>query len=159
VSSAADLPEHRSIPIDQLGIGDAVESTRRVSVEDILSFAEISGDFNPIHIDPEFARTSQFGRVIAHGPIALGLAGNVVGTQLPGLGTIAISSAIRHLRPIYADDCITTRAEISAMDLDSRRVTLSLSWVNQDGKLIAEGETVVMPPREPVGTGYSRENR
>jgi 3-hydroxybutyryl-CoA dehydratase len=141
----------RSMTIDELEVGDAEESTREVSAEDILTFARITGDFNPVHTDATFARDSRFGGVIAHGPMALGLAGEIVGTRLPGLGTIALSSRIRHRRPIFAGDRITTRAEISSVDREARRVTLGLTWVNQDGELVGDGETVVLPPLERLG--------
>ena len=151
MSSRPDSAEVlQSCTIDELQVGDVVEISRVVSTEDILRFAEITGDFNPVHIDPEFARSSRFGRIIAHGPVALGLAGQIVGTRMPGLGTIALSANIRHLRPIFADDRVTTRAEISAMDVSKGNVTVSLTWSNQDGELVAEGETVVKPPRESV---------
>jgi acyl dehydratase len=136
--------------IDELAVGDAVEISRVVSADDILHFAEITGDFNPIHVNVEFAQQSRFGRIIAHGPVAMGLAGQIVGTRMPGLGTIALTASIRHLRPIFAEDRITTRAEIASVDVAVGNVTIALTWTNQEGKVVAEGETTVKPPREPV---------
>lgn len=139
--------------IDELHVGEACELTKLVSMEDIRKFAEVSGDFNPIHTDEEFAKRSQFGRCIAHGPVALGLAGGVIGTRLPGLGTIAISASIRHRAPIFAGDRVNTRVTISAVDLDRTRVTLAVIWKNQDGQLLGEGEVVVQPPLTRVTPG------
>jgi 3-hydroxybutyryl-CoA dehydratase len=150
--SASRAPDFRSLTIDELDIGDVAESTRHLTSEDILSFARITGDFNPIHVDPVFAESTRFGRIIAHGPLALALAGEIVGTRLPGLGTIALSSTIRHRLPIYADDVVTTRAVVSALDRDAKTVRLALTWTNQNRELVGEGETTVSPPRTPVRT-------
>lgn len=139
-----------SLTIDELEPGRAVERRRVVSAGDIAAFAELSGDHNPLHTDPDFARTTPFGRTIAHGPLALALAAGILGMELPGLGTIAISNAIRYRRPIFAGDEITTRVEVAEIDAGRRRVTMALTWTNQDGELVCEGEAVVRPPQEPA---------
>jgi acyl dehydratase len=150
MSDGPEPLELESRTIDQLQVGDVVEKTRVVSAEDVRRFAEITGDFNPVHVDPEFAENSPFGRMIAHGPVALGLAGQIVGTRMPGLGTVAVSATIRHLYPIYVEDRVTTKAEVTAIDPETRNVTIGLTWKNQEGRLVAEGDTVVKPPRRVV---------
>jgi len=136
--------------MDDLHVGDVYELTKLVSMEDIRKFAEISGDYNPIHTDAAFAAQSQFGRCIAHGPVALGLAGGIIGTHLPGLGTIAIFSSIRHRFPIYAGDDITTRVTVSELDRERTRATLAVVWTNQDGTLVGDGDVIVRPPLSRV---------
>lgn len=146
----SDRVELRSLPIDRLEVGQAVERTRTVTAEHIASFAEISGDHNPIHVDPEYAASTPFGRPIAHGPILLALTAGIVGMELPGIGSIGISNSCRFLAPVYAGDAITYRVEIASLDEERRRVGLAFTWRNQDDVLVADGEAVVMPPKEAV---------
>jgi 3-hydroxybutyryl-CoA dehydratase len=84
---------------------------------------------------------------VAHGPLTLALAAGVLGMELPGVGTIAVSNHIDYRRPVYVGDTITTRAEISKRDVERNRVTIALTWTNQDGELVADGYAVVMPPK------------
>ncbi|MDQ2622750.1 MAG: MaoC family dehydratase [Actinomycetota bacterium] len=140
----------RSLPIDQLEVGQAIERTRTVTAEHIRSFAVISGDFNPIHIDAEYAASTPFGRPIAHGPIILALTAGIVGMEMPGIGSIGISNSCRFLAPVYAGDAITYRVEILTIDSERRRVELGFTWKNQDDVLVADGGAVVMPPKKAV---------
>jgi acyl dehydratase len=140
-----------SRPIETLSIGDAVEATRTVSQDDIDGYAEISGDFNPIHTDPDYAAGTPFGRTIAHGPIALALAAGILGMELPGPGSIAISNVIRYRRPIFAGDTVTTRVAVAEINAERRRVTLAMTWTNADGVVVADGEAVLRPPPTPAG--------
>jgi 3-hydroxybutyryl-CoA dehydratase len=136
--------------IEQLAVGQTIERRRVVSARDIAAFAELSGDFNPIHVDEEFARTTPFGRTIAHGPMALALAAGILGMELPGVGTIAISNVIHYRRPIFTGDEITTRVEVAEIDAERRRATMALRWTNQDGEVVSHGEAVVRPPKASV---------
>ncbi len=140
----------RSLTINDVAVGDHVERTAVVSQADIDAFARLSGDFNPIHVDPEFAATTSFGRTLAHGPILSAHAAGLVGTQLPGVGAIGISSHIAHLAPVYAGDTVHTRVEVAAVDRDRRRLELAFTWRNQDGDLVGEGGAVVRPTRVAV---------
>ncbi len=139
-----------SLTIEQLSVGDSAAFTKTVTETDIALFAAISGDFNPLHVDAEFAKRSRFGARVAHGPLTLALAAGVLGTRLPGIGAIAVSNHIEYRRPVYIGDTITTRAEVAALDTERNRATIGLVWTNQDGELVAEGEAVVIPPREPA---------
>jgi acyl dehydratase len=140
-----------SRPIETLSIGDAAEATRTVSQDDIDRFAAVSGDFNPIHTDPDYAAGTPFRRTIAHGPIALALAAGILGMELPGVGSIAISNVIRYRKPIFAGDTVTTRVEVAEINADRRRVTLGMTWTNADGVLVADGEAVLRPPATADG--------
>jgi 3-hydroxybutyryl-CoA dehydratase len=137
----------RSLTIDELRIGDSARFTKTVTETDIAFFAAISGDFNPVHVDAEWAKGSLFGGRVAHGPLTLALAAGVLGMELPGVGTIAVSNHIDYRRPVYVDDTITTLAEISERDVARNRVTVALTWTNQAGELVADGYAVVMPPK------------
>ncbi|MGE5407465.1 MAG: MaoC family dehydratase [Syntrophothermus sp.] len=139
-----------SVPIDELKVGDAAESRKTVSESDVYLFAGITGDFNPMHVDAEFASNSPFGARVAHGPLTLALCAGLLGTELPGLGTIAVSNQIDYQRPVYFGDTITVRVEVGALDHERNRATMDITWRNQDGVQVAEGKMVVMPPRERV---------
>lgn len=139
-----------SVPIDQLQIGDARESRKTVSETDVYLFAGITGDFNPMHVDHEYAKTTPFGARVAHGPLTLALCAGILGTELPGLGTVAVSNHIEYQAPVFIGDTITVRVEVAELDPERNRATMGITWRNQDGTQVAEGAMVVKPPREVV---------
>ena len=136
--------------MDQLPLGEAAQFTKTVTETDIAFFAAISGDFNPVHVDAEFAKRSRFGARVAHGPLTLALAAGVLGMHLPGVGTIAVTNFIEYRKPVFVGDTITTRGEVSERDEERRRVRVALTWTNQDADVVAEGYADVIPPRESV---------
>lgn len=140
----------RSIPLDQLKVGDAAESRKTISESDIYLFAGITGDFNPMHVDEEFAKTTPFGARVAHGPLTFALCAGLLGTELPGLGTVAVSNQVTYRHPVFIGDTIGVRVEVAAIDTERGRATMTVSWHNQNGERVADGEMVVKPPREPV---------
>ena len=140
----------RSLPLSELRLGDAATLSKTIGEADVVLFAGISGDFNPLHVDAEFARRSGFGARVAHGTLPMAVAAGVLGTMLPGLGTVALSVAVDFRAPVLVGDTVTARAEVAAIDEQSGRATMALSWTNQRGELVASGEAVVRPPREPV---------
>jgi 3-hydroxybutyryl-CoA dehydratase len=140
----------RSIPFDQLTIGDAAESRKTIAESDVYLFAGITGDFNPMHVDEEFAKTTPFGSRVAHGPLTFALCAGLLGTELPGLGTVAVSNQVSYRRPVFIGDTIAVRVEVAALDPDRGRATMAVTWRNQHGDRVAEGEMVVKPPREAV---------
>ncbi len=139
-----------SVPIDRLEVGQAVESRKTISESDVYLFAGVTGDFNPLHVDEEFAKGTLFGARVAHGPLTFSLCAGLLGTELPGLGTIAISNQVSYLRPVYIGDTIAVRVEVGALDLERNRASMRVTWTNQDGEQVAEGEMVVAPPKQPV---------
>jgi 3-hydroxybutyryl-CoA dehydratase len=139
-----------SVPIDQLKVGDAAESRKTVSETDVYLFAGVSGDFNPLHVDDEYAKTTPFGARVAHGPLTLALCAGLLGTELPGLGTVAVSNYIEYQAPVYLGDTIKVRVEVAELDPDRNRATMAIVWTNQDGTQVAAGQMVVKPPREVV---------
>jgi len=139
-----------SVPIDRLAVGDAVESRKTISESDVYLFAGVTGDFNPLHVDEEFAKGTLFGARVAHGPLTFSLCAGLLGMELPGLGTIAISNQVSYLRPVYIGDTIAVRVEVGELDVERNRATMNVTWTNQDGDQVAEGAMVVAPPKEPV---------
>jgi 3-hydroxybutyryl-CoA dehydratase len=140
----------RSLPIDQLAVGDAAESRKTISESDVYLFAGVTGDFNPLHVDAEYAKTTPFGARVAHGPLTFSLCAGLLGTELPGLGTVAVSNEITYEAPVFFGDTIAVRVEVAALDPDRNRATMAVTWRNQSGTQVASGSMVVKPPKTPV---------
>src|SRR5262245_62218420 len=102
-----------SVPIDQLQVGDAVESRKTVSESDVYLVAGVTGDFNPLHVDHEYAKETPFGARVAHGPLTLSLCAGLLGTELPGLGTVAVSNYIEYEAPVFIGDTVRVRVEVA----------------------------------------------
>ena len=129
---------------DKLKVGDKDSVSKLVTAEDVADFARISTDNNPVHLDEEFAKTTQFGRRIAHGMFGAGLISAAIGTKLPGYGTIYMGQDLKFKRPVYLGDTITAWVEIVEKNDEKKRLKLK-TWVeNQDGKTVIDGEAMVM---------------
>jgi len=116
---------------------------RTITEEDIVRFAEITGDRNPVHLDAAWAAHSPFGKRIAHGLLTASLIGGILGNQLPGPGAIYLSQTLRFLAPVYIGDTVTASVEVIALRAEKRIVTLRTECVNQQGALVLTGEAVV----------------
>ena len=132
---------------DELAIGEKASFCKTISEADTYLFAGISGDFNPMHVNEAHARQTQFGARVAHGPLTQSLIAPVLGTKLPGLGTVALELFSRFRAPVYIGDTVTAIAEVSGKLEKKKWVRLKLTWLNQKEDLVAEGEALVMPPR------------
>ena len=120
--------------------------TRVITEEDILRFAEITGDRNPVHISEEFASQTRFGERIAHGILTAGLISAVIGTKLPGPGCLYLSQTLVFRAPVKIGDEITARAEVVEVT-SGKRLKLRTVCINQRQEVVLEGEAVVVPPR------------
>lgn len=116
------------------------EVSKRVSMADIIGFAELTGDANPLHLDPEFAANSRFGGVISHGMLTAGLLSTVLGMKLPGTGAVYISQTLTFRGPVRPGDTITARAEVVELVSDRRRVRLATRIANQRDEPVVDGE-------------------
>ncbi len=131
---------------DELSVGQAVEINRVVGAADIEAFAEVSGDNNPVHLDEDYARTTQFGERIAHGMLSAAYISAILGTRLPGPGAIYLSQSLRFRRPVRIGDLVVARATVTALDEAKGRVTLE-TVCEVGGKTVMDGEAVVIAPR------------
>jgi 3-hydroxybutyryl-CoA dehydratase len=130
----------------QLKIGEEASFTKTITETDVYLFAGISGDFNPMHVNEEFAKKTPFKTRIAHGALPQSLIAPVLGMKLPGLGTIAVEISCRFKAPVFFGDTIMATARVVEKIEKKQWVRMALIWTNQHGKPIAEGEAVVMPP-------------
>jgi len=131
-------------PRNSFTIGEKASLARAVSEADIVDFARISGDTNPVHLDEEYARTTRFAGRIAHGMLAAGFISATLGTRLPGPGAIYLSQTLKFTAPVRAGDTITTTVEVIAYREDKRIVTLKTECANQRGELVVSGEAVLL---------------
>jgi 3-hydroxybutyryl-CoA dehydratase len=135
--------------IDELKIGDTAEFSKTVSESDIYQFAGITGDFNPAHMNEEYAKKTFFETRIAHGMLSAGFISTVIGTKLPGTGSIYIKQTLSFLAPVRIGDTITARVEVIEIMDEKNRVRLKTVCVNQEGTQILDGEAVISPPKSP----------
>ncbi len=136
----------KGLTFEEIEIGDSDSFSKTISESDVYLFAGLSGDFNPMHVNEEYAKSTPFKRRIAHGPLTQGLIAPVLGTKLPGLGTIALEIKTRFRAPTFIGDTITASAKVSEKLPEKKWVRMDLSLTNQKGELVAEGEVLVMPP-------------
>ena len=123
-------------------VGEEATLTKTVTDEDIATFARISGDINPIHLDDDYARSTRFGNRIAHGTLVAGLISAVLGTKLPGPGAIYLSQDLRFKAPVRPGDTVTARAQVTAWDGGRGRVTLETDVRNEEGTVVIKDKTV-----------------
>ncbi len=133
---------------EQLRVGEKASFSKTISQADISLFAGICGDFNPVHVNQNYAAQTRFKRCIAHGPLTQSLMAPVLGTRLPGLGSIALEFFCRYTAPVYPGDTITATAEVAEKLPPKKRVRMTLTWENQHGERVAEGYCLMMPPRD-----------
>jgi 3-hydroxybutyryl-CoA dehydratase len=134
---------------DQLKIGDSDRFSKTVTDTDIYLFAGVTGDFNPAHIDEAYAQGTFFKTRIAHGMLSAGFISAVIGTRLPGPGTVYMRQTLDFLAPVRIGDTVTATVEVIEKMEDKKRVRLRTTCVNQEGTRILDGEALVSPPRLP----------
>lgn len=125
-------------------VGDNFSKDRDVTDELVRKFAEISGDFNPIHLDDEFARTTRFGKRIAHGMLSGAFISSVLGFEFKERKIIYLSQTMKFVAPVFLGDTVTTAATVSKIREDKGIVTLETVCTNQKGEKLVVGEAVVM---------------
>ncbi len=131
--------------LEDLAVGMSAAYSKTVTEADIAKFAEVSGDDNPLHLDEAFAKTTRFKGRIAHGMLSAGFISTILGTQLPGPGSVYMSQSLRFTAPVRIGDTVTARAEITGIRTDRKRVTL-LTTCSVGGKVVIEGEALVLVP-------------
>lgn len=128
----------------KLNVGDTAEIRKRITTADIESFAGVSGDYNPIHLDEEFAKSTRFGRRIAHGMLTASLISSVIANKLPGEGSIYLGQTLQFVAPVFLDDEITARVTVKQIREDKPIVKLETICVNQRDEIVIRGEATVL---------------
>ncbi len=136
---------------EELELGQEASFSKTITETDVYLFAGISGDFNPVHVNEDYARQTPFKTRIAHGALPQSLIAPVLGTKLPGLGTVLVEIRCRFKAPTFFGDTITAAATVAEKIQEKRWVRMALHWTNQRGETVATGEAVVVPPRKSSG--------
>ncbi len=133
--------------LEDLSVGQSAELVRTVTEADIVAFAQVTGDTNPVHLDADYAATTSFGERIAHGMLSAGYISAVLGTTLPGPGAVYLSQTLNFKRPVKIGAEVVARVTVTAIDEAKARVTLDTSCL-VNGKAVVGGEAVVLVPRK-----------
>lgn len=128
-------------------VGQSAEFRKTVTEADVLLFSGVTGDLNPAHIDEVYAAESLFKKRIAHGMLTAGFISTVLGTKLPGPGTIYLEQDLQFLAPVFIGDTITARATIVEIQPEKNRVVLETICFNQDNKTVLSGSAFVIAPK------------
>jgi acyl dehydratase len=145
---AVNILENRTF--DEIALGDRAQLTRTLRREDIELFAAMSGDVNPAHLDEAFAATDIFHHIVAHGMWGGALISALLGTALPGPGTIYLSQTLAFRRPVAVGDTVRVEVVVRAKDAARAHVALDCTVTNQDGHVVISGEAVVIAPNEKI---------
>jgi phosphotransacetylase/acyl dehydratase len=146
--TAAEWIENKTY--DEIKVGDTASLSRRLTSEDIALFAAVSGDVNPAHMDPDYAATDMFHEVIAHGMWGGGLISAVLGTELPGPGTIYLGQSFKFRRPVCVGDLVTARVTVTEKRDHRHVLILDCRCTNEEGDDVITGEAKVIAPTEKV---------
>lgn len=126
-------------------VGHKATFAKTITAEDVTLFAKVSGDDQPLHLDPSFAAKTRFKKPIAHGMISAGLISAALGTKLaPQFVAVYLTQQLRFRLPVNIDDTITAEVEVTAVDDEKRIVTLRTDCTNQDGETVVKGEATVL---------------
>ena len=127
-----------------LNIGDTFSTSREVTDEIIRKFADVSGDYNPIHLDEEFAAKTRFGKRIAHGMLSGAFISAVLGNEFKDRKIVYLSQTMKFTAPVFIGDTVTATGTITNIREDKGIVTLETICTNQNGETLVKGEAAVM---------------
>ena len=131
---------------EELAVGQSAETTKTITETDIVLFAGITGDFNPMHVDEVTASATKFGGRIAHGMLSASLLSATLGMKLPGPGAIYMSQSLRFTRPVRIGDTVTARVEVLELMTEKNRVRVGTECRNQAGDVVITGEATLFVP-------------
>jgi len=129
---------------EDLRIGMFEEVGKTITEADIVNYAGLSLDINPIHLNNEYAKDSIFKERIAHGMLTSGLISAVLGTKLPGEGSIYLSQTLKFISPVKIGDTITAKAEIIDINPEKKIITIKTTCINQNKNIVIDGEAKVL---------------
>jgi len=129
---------------DNFKIGDYIEWQKTFTLEDVQKFAAISGDINPVHLDADFAASTQFGKPIVHGMLAASLFSAIIANELPGPGSIYIHQSLDFKSPIFHNQQVVARVEITSIRTDKPIFELTTICSDTNGQLLIVGKAVVV---------------
>ncbi len=138
------MSESASLSLDDLTPGRSARFSKTLTESDVVLFAGITGDLNPVHVDEVAARASRFGGRVAHGMLTASLISTVLGMKLPGPGAVYLGQTLRFTAPVRIGDTVTATATVASVDRERRRVRLETICTNQAGEVVVKGEAEVL---------------
>ncbi|AVP55998.1 enoyl-CoA hydratase [Clostridium tetani] len=134
--------------IETIKIGDKASFTKTLTETDVYLFAGISGDLNPAHVNQIESEKTMFKGRICHGILVSSLISTVLGMYLPGPGTIYLSQDLKFVAPVKIGDTVTATVQVTERNEERNRLILKTVVINEDGKVVVEGQAKVMPPKK-----------
>ncbi len=128
--------------------GQKYSVRRRITARMVDGFAEITGDRNPVHMDEEFARTTRFGRRIAHGMLSVGIISAILGNDFPGPGSIYMKQDVKFFRPVYLEEEIEVEIELLEKFEEKKRLLVRTTVKNSSGEVAVDGEALLLFTQE-----------
>lgn len=144
------MPSISNYTYEEITLGQSATYSKVVEERDIQLFASVSGDLNPVHLDPGFAATTRFKGCIAHGMLTGAIVSAALAMELPGPGSIYCSQSLRFRQPVYPGDALTVSLQVTDKKDRSGRVTLACKVSNQDDTLVADGTAEVIAPKDKL---------
>lgn len=132
--------------IEDLKVGMQASYSHTIKESDVKSFAELSGDKNPVHTDEEYAKHSRFRRRIAHGLYSASFFSALFGTRLPGAGCVYVSQNLRFNLPVYIDDVVVAEVTVTSIDLEMRRVFFDTTCYVKK-RVVIQGDAEIYMPK------------
>ena len=129
---------------DTICIGDKAFISKMITEEDVCVFAEISSDYNPVHLDHEYACSTRFQKRIVHGMLVASLISAVIGTKLPGQGTVYLSQTLNFRAPVLLGETVYAEVEVIDKIIAKNQIKLKTVCFNQDDKVVLDGEALVL---------------
>ena len=144
------MPQLANFTYEEIDIGQTARYSKLIEEQDIQLFAAVSGDVNPVHLDPDFAASTPFGERIAHGMLTGAIISAALAMELPGPGTIYLSQTLRFRSPVKIGDKVTVELEVTEKQDRRKIVTLDCKASNQSGKVVATGSAQVIAPEQKL---------
>ena len=132
----------------KFNVGDKAEIAKTIEQSDIDAFADVTGDHNPVHVDEEFAKTTRFGKRIAHGMLTASLISAVLANKLPGAGSVYLGQTLQFVAPVFPGDEVTARVTVKEIREDKPIMKLETVCVNQRDEVVIRGEATVLLPQK-----------
>lgn len=129
--------------MNKINLGDKVALKKKVTENEIMDWAKLTGDYNPIHVDEEFASGGRFGKRIAHGLYCQGMISNLIGNELPGNGAVLVNERINYNFPVYINDEIECTCYVKEIT-QNRKMVIGFICTNQEGINVLDGEALVI---------------
>lgn len=132
--------------IKDINVGDSESFTKTVTETDVYNFAGVSGDYNPAHVNESYAKETMFKGRIAHGMLSAGFISTVLGTLLPGPGSVYMGQELKFVKPVFFNDTITATCTVTEIIEDKKRIILDTICTNQDGEEVLTGSATIFLP-------------